>query len=122
MNIPIPTPMLPGDHRRELTPDEAFEVDLVLEAAADWDAGLLPASEAAKVGAMTRGTRPSPAFTRFWAMQVASRSDPRRDALSRLQDALDTRRGLAITPTGTLTPSDISDIHTARDLVGRLAS
>jgi hypothetical protein len=116
------TPLMPGGERRELTADEAYEVDLALEAAADWEAGLLPAHEAAKVGAMARGNRPSPAYTRFVAVQVTPRSDPRRAALQALQQHLDQLQGLTVTPTGTLTRTDLNDIRDARDLIGRLAS
>lgn len=122
MNLLIPSTWLPGEGRRELTAEEQDEVELVLEAAADWEAGLLPAIEAATVGAMLRRSRPSAAYTRFVAVHVTPHDDPRRDALLALQEHLDQMQGLTVTPTGTLTRSDINDIQTARDLVGRLAS
>jgi len=116
------TALMPGEGRRQLTEGERYEVDLVLEAAADWESGLLPWQDAAKVGELHRGSRPSAAYTRFVAAHVTPRSDPRRAALERLQEHLDRMQGLTVDDRGTLTRSELNDITEAQARLERMAA
>lgn len=116
------TDLMPDGGRRELSEEERFEVELVLEAAADWEAGLLPWQDAAKVGELRRGNRPSPGYTRFVAVHVTPRNDPRRAALQALQEHLDTMQGLRVDERGTLSQAELHDITEASRLMEKMAA
>jgi hypothetical protein len=114
--------LMPDQGRRQLSDEERFEVELVLDAAADWQAGRLAWQDAARVGELLRGGRPSAAYTRFVAAQVAARSDWRRAALLALQEHLDRMQGLIVDARGTMTRAEWHEIAEAQRLMERMAA
>jgi len=78
------TRMQPAEGRRALEPWEADSLEDVLDAAAAWDAGQLDLNTAAKTGVIEYEGRPSPRYSRFIALTITPRDDPRWHALDRL--------------------------------------
>ncbi len=92
--------LLPGKGRRELSPDEVADVEDILDAAAEWQAGRLPLGELMRIGSLTHGTRPSPGYSRFTALYTTSKSDTRRAALMAAIEELIRRDGWVSTGQG----------------------
>jgi len=105
------TSFLPDNGKRDLTPDEQLDVNDCLDAAEDWAAGNLPWEAAANVGTILCEGRPSSGYSRFIAVQLTPKSDPRRRCLEALGTHLDTQQGLQVTPRGTFSQRDINELH-----------
>lgn len=97
------THLLPGQGERILTPDEQAQVDAVLDAAA------MEHPDADTTGSLLWDGKPSPAYTRFVAVRVTPKSDPRRAALLTLINRLITESGYVRTEQGVFTPEDLGE-------------
>ncbi len=116
------TTFLPDSGKRALTQDEAADVNDVLDAAHDWDAGTLPWQAAANVGTIICEGRPSSGYSRFIAFLLTPKTDPRRRCLEALGTHLDTQQGLRVTPRGTFSQRDINELHESERIMrGRAA-
>lgn len=100
-------PLTPGAGTRTLTPEEREEVEWILDAAAEWQAGRLPWQEVARIGGIELGGYPSAAYTRFCAVAFTPPTDPRRVALLALIDVLIRNSGYKTTYQGTYSPSEL---------------
>jgi len=80
--------MLQGQGKRQFTAEERDSVQDVLDAAAAWDAGAFPLTNAANLGTITYQGIPSPRYTRFVAIVTTPAGDPRRAALLRMIDRI----------------------------------
>lgn len=95
---------------RHLTPDEITAVEDVLDAAAEWASGALPFDAAVRVGTATSPSgHVSPTWTRYLAVRVADRSDPRRAHLLRLIDHAIEMRGLVVTDFGVISKAELAE-------------
>lgn len=80
--------------KRELTEDERYAVEDVLDAARDWQNGTLPLGAFAGIATLPawrsdgKGRYDSTGYVRFLALLTAAPDDPRRSALLRAIDAL----------------------------------
>ena len=92
----------------ELDFEDRVMVEDVLDAAAAWQAGELPWTEAANIGGMLdwRGVV-SQAYTRHVAYRVTPRTDPRHAALDALMAVIIRAQGYRVTRQGTFEPSEI---------------
>ncbi len=116
------TTFLPDNGKRDLMPGERLDVNYVLDAASDWQAGRLPWQAAANVGTILCNGRPSSGYSRFIAVQLTPKSDPRRRCLEALGTHLDTQQGLRVTPRGTFSQRDINELHESERIMrGRAA-
>lgn len=95
-----------------LTPVDRLDVNDVLDAALEWQAGRLPLEVFVKIGGCYSpvGTDPSPGYTRYLAMTATVPSDPRRVALRQAVDAILRYQGFVLTTAGMFSPADIPDI------------
>ncbi len=116
------TTFLPDSGKRALNPDEAADVNDVLDAAQDWDAGKLPWQAAANVGTILCNGRPSSGYSRFIAFLLTPKTDPRRRCLDALGTHLDTQQGLRVTPRGTFSQRDINELHESEHIMRRRAA
>ena len=99
--------LLPGKPRSD--PEIVAECDLILEAAADWQAGILSLSEFMRLGAITDWNgRPNPKYTRWVAMCTASLLDPRRRALAAILDTV-TKAQAIVTDQGVFTQDELNE-------------
>lgn len=71
---------------RALDAEERGDVEAILDAAAEWDAGRLPHQEVATLGFIAYDGRPSQGYSRFVALVRADPADARRAALTRYFD------------------------------------
>lgn len=105
------------DPKAALTDDERDEVELVLSCAAQWERGELDWVEAARMGSLhyhqSRGYGPSSAYTRYVALRITPKSDPRRAALLKLCTHLIHQTRLIVTPSGVFHPHDFTEITDA---------
>jgi hypothetical protein len=116
------TTFLPENGKRALTPDEQLDVNDVLDAAQDWQAGKLPWEAAANVGTILCEGRPSSGYSRFIALLLTPKTDPRRRGLEALGRHLDTQQGLRVTPRGTFSQRDINELHESERIMKRRAA
>lgn len=86
------TAFMPGQGRRELSPEELDSIQDCLDAAVEWDAGRMPLNTAAHVGTvLTHDGHPSRSYSRHVASLWAWRAkDPRWKALDRMVNVLST--------------------------------
>lgn len=96
---------------RTLTEEERESVEDVLFAAADWQAGELPITEAAKFGIVPWNGRPSPWYTRFVAIRTTPKGDPRRIALIAMCEKLDKLQGGVHTQFGRFGQGEVDRVN-----------
>lgn len=93
---------------RPLTEDDMAVVEDVLDAADAWSRGELPWHVAAGVGTLVDWSgQPRPSYSRYVAYRVASRDDPRVQALGALIEVIITMSGYRITRQGVYTAAEI---------------
>lgn len=107
------TPLLPGKGERTLTPDEQEAIEEVLDMATYWVANGGPTTTAAATGALCWNGKPSPGYTRFVALALTPKSDPRRADLERLRDRLISQSGYIRTEQGMFSAADLGEYDVA---------
>lgn len=90
--------------------DQQMEVEDVLDAAAEWQAGRLPTTEAAKIGGIS-----TPGYTRFKAITTTPVTDPRWSALHALVSHLDDLSGGKMTRQGRFNRFEFDQARRATD-------
>lgn len=87
-----------ADRARTLDDESKVEIHDVLDAAADFVAGLMPIHTFAKIGGIPSSTngKPSPGYTRFMALMTTPTDDPRRAALLTAIDAVLSFQGVML--------------------------
>lgn len=88
--------------------EDRVAIEDVLDAAAAFAAGDLPFFEAAGIGTILnwRG-EPSPPYSRYVALRITPRTDPRREALAALIDTLIAKEGWRVTRQGVYSMTEI---------------
>lgn len=105
--------LLPGKGERKLTPEEQAEIEDVLDAAQMWAEGKLDVPGAATVGALPYNGTTSPGYSRFVAVRLTPKSDPRRAALLKLVNHLDRMMGTVHTTQGTYERAELAESDVA---------
>lgn len=95
--------LTPGAGQRLLTTDERAEVDDILDAAAEWQAGRMDWRAVAGLGRLEINGAPSESYSRFVAVAMTPPGDPRRAALLAFLDVLVRAEGYIATRQGTFT-------------------
>ena len=93
-----------------LTFEDQAAIEDVLDAAAAWQAGDMPWTQAASIGALLdwRGEQ-SQSYSRYVALRVTPRTDPRWDALLALVNVIVQAMGYVATTQGLFTRAEIRE-------------